>query len=148
MIKTILENKEVVDQLIAETEQQIRGNSLYRGRAYDYCNKRFINDLDFDTSQRIVLATRLTKRIRSKVANKINGKSQRGLTTNRFYLASGEPGTGKTETARALGAYAIKHRLTFLTFMPKTVDIEDSRGSLSSPTRSDPPSSSLRTWRR
>lgn len=125
LIKTTRQYKHLVDAIVAETERQISENSIYRGRAYNFSEEKFIHDLQFDTVNHIVLPSSLTRLIRSKVANKISGKSTRGLSTNRYYLAAGKPGVGKTETARALGAYAVRNRMTFLTYMPKEINMED-----------------------
>jgi len=133
MIKSTKQYASIVSELIQETERQIASSSVYKGLPYDYSAKKFLSDLDFNSADRIALSSDISTRVRAEVANRLNNETralldQRTATKSKsITLAHGEGGVGKTETARALGAYAVKNRRAFLIYMPDKVDVNDFR---------------------
>lgn len=131
MIKSTNQYATIVSTLIQETEKQIASNSVYKGLPYDYSSKKFLHDLDFDSVDRIALSSDISTRVRAEVANRLNNETRAMLDkrtatkSKSITLAHGEGGVGKTETARALGAYAVKNRRAFLIYMPDKVDVSD-----------------------
>ena len=130
-VRSTHEHENVVADLVHAVDVEISRGSIYKGRAYDYSRKKFINDLEFDTHHMIVLASDLEEQIRSRSSNRIDTvmkarlvKEGEGKKKN-LILANGKGGTGKTETARALGAHAIANGKAFLTYMPEKVDFDD-----------------------
>lgn len=135
MIKTTRQHEKIVKAIIREVEEEVRRNSIYKNRAIKYGEHgklEFINDIEFDTEKRIVLSSDNSTAIRSEAANRLNKDirpliDKRTTSTNNYYLANGSGGTGKTVTARALGAWAIQNGWTFLTYMPESNDMNQFR---------------------
>jgi hypothetical protein len=131
MVKSTRQYETIVAVLIQETERQIASNSVYKGLPYDYSSKKFLSDLDFDSINKIALSSDISTRVRAEVANRLNNETralldERTATKSKsITLAHGEGGVGKTETARALGAWAVKNRRAFLIYMPDRVDVND-----------------------
>ncbi len=130
MIKSTKQYAHLVADIIKEIERQIRVNSVFKGLPYDYCNKRFLNDLDFDTEKRIALPSDVSELIRAEVSNRLNNEKRVELdeelsSKKCIVLANGKGGVGKTESASALGASAVRNRRAFLIFMPETGDVAE-----------------------
>lgn len=130
-VESTHEYDNIVADLVHAVDTEVAKSSIYKGRAYDYSRKKFINDLEFNTYQKLVLSSELEGQIRRMASNRIDvGKKARLIEEGDFkkknlILANGKGGTGKTETARALGAHAIANGMSFLTYMPEKVDYED-----------------------
>lgn len=130
LIKSTKQYAPIVSELIREVEHQIKTNSIYKGLPYSYSDKKFINDLDFNTAERIALSSDTSELVRAEAANRlINSKRQlldQELRSKKcIILANGKGGVGKTETARALGALAVRERRAFLIYMPERADVND-----------------------
>lgn len=130
LVKSTKQYAHIVRDIIQEVEYQIKTNSIYKGLPYNYSDKKFITDLDFDTAHRIALASDTSELIRAEAANRLINEKRALLdlelrSKKCIVLANGKGGVGKTETARALGALAVRNRRAFLIYMPERADVND-----------------------
>jgi hypothetical protein len=130
MIKSTKQYAHLVRDIIREVEHQIKTNSIYKGLPYSYSDKKFINDLDFNTADRIALTSDTSELVRAEAANRLINEKRALLdlelkSKKCIILANGKGGVGKTETARALGALAVRERRAFLIYMPERADVND-----------------------
>lgn len=128
-IISTVEHEDEVNDLVRQVEVELSGKSIYKGAAYSYSKKEFLNDLQFGTDTNLVLPRKNSKKARAQIVNRMNSKrhlhTKYGSSKKKIVIANGEGGTGKTETAMALGAYAVTQGKTFLTYMPDKLDMLD-----------------------
>lgn len=127
-VEAAKKHKAEIDALFSAIEEELKSNSIYRGKALSGSNRLEFMDLTSFNADEIVFSDQVTAELEAgvwAVLRYTDAFRQEGLKTKRTALLYGPYGTGKSSAGLITAQVAVENGWTFLSAKPGEDDVED-----------------------